>query len=48
MKLPEVSERMNAAGLVIVTQPPEAFGELIRSEYAKYAKLTRDIGFKPQ
>jgi tripartite-type tricarboxylate transporter receptor subunit TctC len=48
MKLPEMTERMNAAGLVIVTEPPEAFGELIRSEHAKYAKLTGDIGFKPQ
>ena len=48
MKLPEMNERMTAAGLVIVTEPPEAFGELIRSEDKKYAKLTRDIGFKPQ
>jgi tripartite-type tricarboxylate transporter receptor subunit TctC len=48
MKLPEMAERMTTAGLVIVTEPPEAFGELIRSEHSKDAKLTREIGFKPQ
>jgi len=39
---------MSAAGLVIVTESPEYFGEMMRSENAKYAKLTRTIGFKPQ
>jgi hypothetical protein len=31
-----------------VTEPPEFFGDMIRSDYAKYGKLARDIGFKPQ
>jgi len=48
MKLPDVSEKMIAAGLIIVTEPPEFFGDMIRSDYAKYGKLARDIGFKPQ
>ena len=48
MKLPDVSEKMVAAGLIIVTEPPEFFGDMIRSDYAKYGKLARDIGFKPQ
>lgn len=48
MKLPDVSEKMIAAGLIIVTEPPEFFGNMIRSDYAKYGKLARDIGFKPQ
>jgi tripartite-type tricarboxylate transporter receptor subunit TctC len=48
MKLPDVSEKMVASGLIIVTEPPEFFGDMIRSDYAKYGKLARDIGFKPQ
>ncbi len=48
MKLPDVSEKMIASGLIIVTEPPEFFGDMIRSDYAKYGKLARDIGFKPQ
>ena len=48
MKLPDVSEKMIAAGLIIVTETPEFFGDMIRSDYAKYGKLVRDIGFQPQ
>jgi len=48
MKLPDVSEKMIASGLISVTEPPEFFGDMIRSDYAKYGKLARDIGFKPQ
>ena len=48
MKSPDVSEKLIASGLIIVTESPEYFGDFIKSEYAKYGKLTRDIGFKPQ
>ena len=48
MKQPDVAEKMVAAGLIIVTEPPEFFGNMIRSDYAKYGKLARDIGFQPQ
>src|SRR5262252_4561464 len=48
MRLPEVADKMVAAGLIIVTEPPEFFGDMIRSDYEKYGKLAHDIGFKPQ
>jgi hypothetical protein len=48
MKLPDVADKMVALGLIIVTESPEFFGDVIRSDYAKYGKLARDIGFKPQ
>jgi tripartite-type tricarboxylate transporter receptor subunit TctC len=48
IKLPEVSEKLVAGGLIVVAESPEYFGELIRSDYAKYGKLVRDIGFHPQ
>lgn len=48
MGLPDVREKMVFAGLQIVQQPPEFFGETIRRDFDKYGKLARDIGFKPQ
>ena len=48
MKHPDVADKMVASGLIIVTEPPEFFGDIIRSDYAKYGKLVRDIGFSPQ
>jgi tripartite-type tricarboxylate transporter receptor subunit TctC len=48
MKQPDVAEKMTNSGLIIVTESPEFFGDIIRSDYAKYGKLARDIGFKPQ
>ena len=48
MKLPEIAEKLVIAGLIVVAEPPEYFGDIIRSDYAKYGKLVRDIGFQPQ
>ena len=48
MKLPEIAEKLVAGGLIVVAEPPEYFGNIIRSDYAKYGKLMRDIGFQPQ
>jgi tripartite-type tricarboxylate transporter receptor subunit TctC len=48
MRLPDVAEKLTAAGLIIVTEPPEFFGEVLKSDHAKYGKLVRDIGFTPQ
>jgi len=48
MKLPDVSDKLVTAGLAVVAESPEYFGEIIRSDYAKYGKLVRDIGFQPQ
>jgi tripartite-type tricarboxylate transporter receptor subunit TctC len=46
--LPDISEKLVGAGLIIVAESPEYFGNLIRSDYAKYGKLVRDIEFQPQ
>jgi tripartite-type tricarboxylate transporter receptor subunit TctC len=48
MKLPDVADKMISFGLIIVTESPEFFGDVLRSDYEKYGKLARDIGFKPQ
>ena len=46
--LPDVKEKLVSAGLIIVTEPPEFFAAAIKSDFAKYGKLIRDIGFQPQ
>jgi len=48
MKQPEVVEKLTSLGLIVVAESPEYFSEVIRNDHAKYGKLVRDIGFKPQ
>ena len=48
MGLPDVREKMIAYGLDIAIESPEFFGETIRSDYAKYGRIVREIGLKPQ
>ncbi|MGE5526591.1 MAG: Bug family tripartite tricarboxylate transporter substrate binding protein [Rhodospirillaceae bacterium] len=46
--LPDVKEKLVNAGLIVVTEPPEFFAKTLKSDYEKYGKLIRDIGFQPQ
>ena len=48
MKLPDVREKMTAFGLEIHTESPAFFTDTIRSDFDKWGKLAKDIGFKPQ
>src|SRR2546430_7365328 len=48
MKLPDVNDKLVTAGLIVVAQSPEYFGEGIRSDYAKDRKLVLDIRIQPQ
>ena len=48
MRQPDVSDKLVAAGLIVVTEPPEFFATLLRNDFQKYGKLVKDIGFKPQ
>jgi tripartite-type tricarboxylate transporter receptor subunit TctC len=48
MRQPDVAEKLVAAGLIMVYESPEYFAELIKSDHAKYGKLVKDIGYKPQ
>jgi tripartite-type tricarboxylate transporter receptor subunit TctC len=45
---PDVVEKMTAAEMTVVRELPKYFEEVIKSDYARYGKLVRDIGFKPQ
>jgi len=48
MALPDVKDKLVNAGLIVVTEPPEFFVKTLKSDYDKYGKLIRDIGFQPQ
>ena len=40
--------KINALGAEIVTDTPEQFAAYIRAETAKWGKLIREIGVKPE
>jgi tripartite-type tricarboxylate transporter receptor subunit TctC len=48
MRQPDVAQKMTTAGLIITTESPEFFGSLLESDYEKYGKLVKSIGFQPQ
>jgi tripartite-type tricarboxylate transporter receptor subunit TctC len=48
MKSADVSEKLSVAGLIIVAETPEYFAALLRSDFEKYGKLVKDIGYQPQ
>ena len=48
MLAPEVKDKLEAAGLIIRTESPEFFAEVLKSDYDKYGKLVKAIGFVPQ
>jgi len=48
IKLPEIKERFASQALDAVGSTPEELSALIKNESAMYAKLVKQIGFKPQ
>ena len=48
IRQPEVKDKLEAAGLTVVTESPEYFARFLKADYEKYGKLVKDIGFQPQ
>ena len=48
MRAPEVAEKLEAAGLIIRSESPEFFADVLKSDYDKYGNLVKAIGFVPQ
>jgi tripartite-type tricarboxylate transporter receptor subunit TctC len=48
LKLPDVREKMTPLGLELHAESPEFFGDTIRTDFAKWGKLAKDIRFEPQ
>lgn len=45
---PDVRRRLGDTGLAIAGGPPEAFETLLKNDYAKYGKILRQAGVRPQ
>ena len=45
---PDVGQKLVEAGLEIAHGTPEEFAELIQRDYAKYSRIIREAGLKPQ
>jgi tripartite-type tricarboxylate transporter receptor subunit TctC len=48
MKEPDVTQKLEAAGLFVVAESPDYFAKVIKSDYDKYGRLVKMIGFQPQ
>ena len=48
MKSPEVAEVLKTQGLILVTESPKYFDDVIKRDYERYGKLARSIGFEPR
>jgi tripartite-type tricarboxylate transporter receptor subunit TctC len=46
LKLPDVVERLATAGVEIQTSTPKGWGDFVKSEIAKWAKVVREAGVK--
>src|SRR5438105_1990008 len=48
VKQPDVAEKLVAAGLIVVTESPGYFSNLLKNDFLKYGKLVKDIGYRAQ
>ena len=48
MRSPDVASKLETAGLIIRTESPEYFAEVLKADYEKYGRLVKAIGFVPQ
>ncbi len=44
----DVAKRVTDGYSEIAHTPPEAFGEILKNDYAKYARIVKDAGIKPE
>jgi tripartite-type tricarboxylate transporter receptor subunit TctC len=45
---PDIADRLDQQGMEAVVSEPEEWGAYLNSELARYAKIIRDIGIKPE
>ena len=44
--MPDLREKFGQIGLDVVSDPPDAFAAIIRTDTAKWAKVIKDAGIK--
>jgi tripartite-type tricarboxylate transporter receptor subunit TctC len=48
MRAPDVAAKLESAGLIIRTESPEFFAQVLKADYEKYGSLVKAIGYIPQ
>ena len=48
LNAPDVREKLEATGLTVLNESPEAFAQTLREDYDIYGKLIKTIGLQPQ
>ena len=48
MSLPDVKDKLTSAGLYIVNESPDYFASVLKSDYAKYGKLIRELKIRQE
>jgi tripartite-type tricarboxylate transporter receptor subunit TctC len=48
LNAPEIREKLEATGLTVLNESPEAFAKTLREDYDIYGKLIKTIGLQPQ
>ncbi len=48
LALPDVVERLSAAGVEIYTTTPKAWGEFVAAEISKWSKVVKEAGVKAE
>jgi len=48
MRAPDVAPKLETAGLIIRTESPEFFADVLKADYEKYGRLVKAIGYVPQ
>jgi len=48
LNAPDVKEKMVAQGLFVTANAPDPFGEFVKKEIQRWAKIVKDAGVKPQ
>jgi tripartite-type tricarboxylate transporter receptor subunit TctC len=46
LALPDVKERLDASGLDVITSTPEQYGEFVRTEFERWARVVQQAGAK--
>jgi len=48
LNLPDIREKLEATGLTVLNESPQAFAKTLREDFDTYGKVIRAIGLQPQ
>jgi tripartite-type tricarboxylate transporter receptor subunit TctC len=48
LNLPDIREKLEATGLTVLNESPQAFARTLREDFDTYGKVIRAIGLIPQ